>query len=97
MFDISHDIFIERLILWRQKIEYEILLRFQKKFQFKQYKDLGETENIPQFGGPWFASVGIEGIVIVNMTCKVVNATESADLSLAVCELKEDILLVFIP
>lgn len=47
--------------------------------------------HVPKFGGPWLAATTMPGCITVNMTRAAMDATDSANLQRAECQMREDI------
>jgi hypothetical protein len=68
----------------REKFSYD-------NHQIKDFLDaLRSTQKIPLFGGPWFCSTTIKGLVAVNMTRISANMADNRDQTRAECRLRED-------
>ena len=52
---------------------------------------LAETEDVPQFGGPWFLTSLLDGVVFVNMTRSPVHPSDTRLASRMECSLREDV------
>ena len=50
-----------------------------------------KTEELPNFGGPWFCTLLRDGAVTVNMTRACADACDNRDYTRAECELREDV------
>lgn len=53
--------------------------------------ELAQTQDVPQFGGPWFLSSMLEGVVFVNMTRSPVHPSDTRLASQMECALREDV------
>lgn len=56
----------------------------------KALRDLSETEDVPQFGGPWFCHILHDGFTLVNATRTFANMTDHLDATSAECRLREE-------
>lgn len=54
-------------------------------------RELSKTEEVPQFGGPWFCHILREGYVLVNMTRTMANMADHGEATQAECRLREDV------
>jgi hypothetical protein len=68
----------------------------REKFSYynQQIKDFLDTlrskQKVPLFGGPWFCSTTIKGLVAVNMTRISANMADNREQTRAECQLRED-------
>lgn len=53
-------------------------------------RELAKTEEVPQFGGPWFCHILHDGFTLVNATRTSVDMTDHLDATAAECKLRED-------
>lgn len=53
-------------------------------------RELAKTEDVPQFGGPWFCHIMHDGFVLVNATRTFANMADHKDSTAAECKLHED-------
>lgn len=53
-------------------------------------RKLAETEDIPQFGGPWFCHILRPGFTLVNVTRTFADMDDHLDATAAACKLRED-------
>lgn len=53
-------------------------------------RELAKTEEVPQFGGPWFCHIMHDGFVLVNATRTFADMTNHLDATAAECRLRED-------
>lgn len=53
--------------------------------------EMTKTEDLPNFGGPWFCTLLRDGAVTVNMTRATADACDNRDYTRAECELREDV------
>ena len=56
----------------------------------KALQELAQTEDVPQFGGPWFCHLLHDGFTLVNATRTFANMADHADATAAECKLRED-------
>lgn len=64
---------------------------YQKAVQERLIALRGEGVPVPNFGGPWFCTVLRDGIVNINMTRLAVCPFDTADVTRAECELREQV------
>ena len=53
--------------------------------------EMMKTQEMPNFGGPWFCTLLRDGAVTVNMTRTTANACDNRDYARAECQLREDV------
>jgi len=53
-------------------------------------RELAKTEDVPQFGGPWFCHIMHDGFVLVNATRTFADMSNHLDATHAECKLRED-------
>lgn len=53
-------------------------------------RELAKTEDVPQFGGPWFCHILHDGFTLVNATRTFANMADHLDATAAECRLRED-------
>jgi hypothetical protein len=69
----------------------------REKFSYDNHEikdfldDLRLREPVPLFGGPWFCSTTIHGLVAVNMTRISASMADNRDQTRAECQLREDV------
>lgn len=56
----------------------------------KALRALAETEDVPQFGGPWFCHILRPGFTLVNVTRTFADMDNHLDATAAECKLRED-------
>ena len=56
----------------------------------KALRELAKTEEVPQFGGPWFCHIMHDGFVLVNATRTFADMANHLDATAAECKLRED-------
>lgn len=54
-------------------------------------EELGKTEAIPLFGGPWYCGVLAEGMVLLNMTRTYADMADNRQATDTECRLREDV------
>ncbi|MDR0833664.1 MAG: FAD-dependent oxidoreductase [Candidatus Symbiothrix sp.] len=54
-------------------------------------EELGKTQKLPNFGGPWYCGVLAHGTVVVNMTRMHVDMADNRKATQAECLLREDV------
>ncbi|MBR2615591.1 MAG: FAD-dependent oxidoreductase [Clostridia bacterium] len=71
--------------------------KFQMVSVREIFEALGDREEIPNFGGPWFCTVLLDeaGIVNVNITRAAANAVDAASVTETECRLREDAFRLF--
>lgn len=71
--------------------------KFQMYEVRKIFEALPESEQVPQFGGPWFCTVlnDAAGLVSVNITRTAADATSGESVSAAECRLREEMHALF--
>ncbi len=71
--------------------------KFQMVEVRKIFEALPASEQVPQFGGPWFCTVlnDAAGLVSVNITRTAADATNGESVTAAECRLREDIHTLF--
>src|SRR5690606_12080038 len=55
----------------------------------KVLEDLNKTQELPQFGGPWYCGVLENGLVLVNMTRTYANMSDNRQATKTECQLRE--------
>ena len=53
-------------------------------------RELAKTEDVPQFGGPWFCHILHDGFTLVNATRTFADMTDHLDATAAECKLREE-------
>ena len=56
----------------------------------KALRELAKTEEVPQFGGPWFCHILRPGFTLVNVTRTFADMDNHLDATAAECRLRED-------
>ena len=54
-------------------------------------RELSKTEDVPQFGGPWFCHILHDGFTLVNASRTTANMVDPVDASAAECRLRGDV------
>lgn len=54
-------------------------------------EDVGRTQDIPKYGGPWYCGVLDNGLVLINMTRTYANMADNRQATRTECLLREDV------